>query len=93
MTSPQLEGAALFDAVCNILPLSAKCNVGHWLLVPDMLEWLRGRVGSVEIFCWHDGDTFVKSDRYPEIEVLSPDLPTALARLVVRVAEIEGGKP
>ena len=95
MTAP-LEGLALFDDAHLIVSRDPRPIVwlfdAQWQLVPAMLEWLRPK-GSLTV-CQHAGDP----DTYTEIrqgrsgvEVSEdPDLPTALARLVLRVAELEG---
>ena len=90
MTAP-LEGAALMTAAA--WAIKGAWVIGDpWSLVPAMLEWLWPK-GSLTV-CQHAGDP----DTYTEIrqgrsgvEVSEgPDLPTALARLVLRVAELEG---
>ena len=95
--SEQLEGAALFDAAAKAIGwLDAMPEPwlfdAQWLLVPAMLGWLRG-LGMVRIDDQSDGTVWTCLTGRRNCQVVGPDLPTALARLVVRVAEIEGGKP
>ena len=95
MTAP-LEGAALFDRVERIVGGVHTLPMG-WSLVPAMLEWLKlrgtvdvrfyvGRNGPVSFGLVHRQDGGLDVDDMEE----EPDLPTALARLVVKVAELEG---
>lgn len=93
MTAP-LEGAALFNQVAKALDYAHWTDaiwdeINKWLLVPAMLEWLRGREMAVVIDIYNVAmASVIVGDDLQSTE--GPDLPTALARLVLRVAELEG---
>lgn len=95
--SAELEGAALFQAAAEARG-SIIWPSDPWVHVPLMLEWLRDRRWSVQIGQFEvDGIWRTTADAWPpfprsgaRVSGRCPDLPTALARLVLRVAELEG---
>jgi hypothetical protein len=88
VTSP-LEGAALFGAVSRLLgelTLSPDKFDIRWQLVPAMLGWLDTQDRGPTLERWRTCWLAISGEH----ECEGPDLPTALARLVLRVAEMEG---
>ena len=95
MTAP-LEGAALFRAAAKVIDLSeyertVLAIAFGWDLVPAMLACLQRR-GFIEVRFHRNREVSAEiwvDDGRP-LYARERDLPTALARLVLRVAELEG---
>lgn len=88
--TPELSGAALFDAAWKAIGAPSRVTHYDWGMVPAMLDWLRARRGQghTVINVWADGGTDAEQ-WLGAGKGHGRSLPEALARLVVRVAELE----